>query len=137
MDRLRIGLLGSGDITRRVSNGFKNIPEIEMYAVASRNVEHAKAFAQEYGYQRVYETYEELMNDPDVDMLYIGLPHPQHYEYVKKALVYKKPALCEKPFTLNHHQAKDIIDAYEKENVFLQEALWTRFLPVKKQSAKM
>lgn len=132
MAKMKVGLLGSGDITARVSRAFKNLPDdIEMYAVASRTYANAQKFAEEFGYEKVYETYEELMDDPEVDLIYIGLPHPQHYEYAKKALSRRKPVLCEKPFTINRFQAEEIIKAYEAEGVFLQEALWTRFLPVK------
>lgn len=132
MKKLRIGVLGSGDIANRVSNTFLHMDDMEMYAVASRNYEHAKAFGEKFGYKHIYRTYEEIMEDPDVDLVYIGLHHPLHYEYSQKCLEYKKPVLCEKPFTINHHETKKLLKDFKKQNLFICEALWTRFLPARK-----
>ncbi|MDO4274531.1 MAG: Gfo/Idh/MocA family oxidoreductase [Eubacteriales bacterium] len=137
MDKLRIGVLGSGDIATRISNTILNMEEVEMYAVASRNYDHARSFGEKFGYKKIYKTYDEVMMDPDVDLVYIALHHTQHYEYAKKCIQYKKPVLCEKPFTINHYQAEDLIREFTKEGLFLNEALWTRFIPARTRITKL
>lgn len=137
MEKLRIGILGSGDIASRVSRTFLHMNEIEMYAVASRNYEHAKVFGEKFGYKHIYKTYEEVMEDPKVDLVYIGLHHTRHYEYVRKCLGYKKPVLCEKPFMINRFQTEELIREFEKQNIFLGEALWTRFIPMRSQIERL
>ena len=132
MEKLRIGVLGSGDIATRVSNTFLNMDDVEMYAVASRNYEHARAFGEKFGYLHSYQTYEEVMEDPNVDLVYIALHHTQHYEFAQKCLKYKKPVLCEKPFTINHYQTEKLFLDFKEQDVFICEALWTRFLPARK-----
>lgn len=129
---LRAGFLCSGDIAHRVSTALKKLDQIELYAVASRNREHAQALADEFGFRKVYGSYEELLEDPDVDLAYVGVPHPWHYQLAKMCAEHGKALLLEKPFTINHYQAEEVIRLYEEKGLFLGEALWTRFLPGRK-----
>ena len=131
MDVMKIGVLGSGDIAHRISRALINVKEVELYCVASRHRENAEKLAAEYGYTRVHGTYEDVIADPEVDLVYIGLLHPQHYPYAMKCLEAGKPVLCEKPFTLNLSRARTLVEGFESSGLFLGEALWTRFLPAK------
>ena len=132
MERMRIGVLGSVDIARRVSRALRNVSEVELYCVASRHRENAEKLAAEYSYTRVHETYEDVIADPEVDLVYIGLLHPQHYPYAMKCLEAGKPVLCEKPFAINLEQAEKMTQGFEAGGLFLGEALWTRFLPARR-----
>lgn len=129
--KLKIGVLGSGDIATRVSKTLLHVEEIQLYAVASRNYEHARTFGEKFGYRKIYRTYEEVMDDPEVDLVYIGLHHTQHYEYAMRCLEKRKPTLLEKPFTINHYQTQALLRGFKEQGVFLCEALWTRFLPMR------
>lgn len=125
----RWGILGAGGISRtfswQVIQAGGNIA-----AVASRSLEKAKSFQAEFpSIEKAYGSYEALMEDPDIDVIYIATPHAQHYEWAMKCLEASKPILVEKAFTQNHQQAKAIFDLAEKKNLFVMEAYWTRFLP--------
>lgn len=133
MNALKIGVLGSGDVAHRISRTVSAMQEIELYSVASLHYENAQKLAREFSYQKVCKSYDEVINDPCVDVVYIGLLHPLHYAYALRCLECNKPVLCEKPFTMNRYQAKFLIDAFEEKGLFLGEALWTRFLPVRKR----
>lgn len=133
MKKMKIGVLGSGDIATRVSKTLLHVDEVELYAVASRNYDHAKTFGEKFGYQKIYRTYDEVMGDQEVDLIYIGLPHTQHYEYAKRCLQYGKPTLLEKPFTINQYQTEALLREFKEKGVFLCEALWTRFIPMRKK----
>lgn len=133
MRKLKIGVLGSGDIATRVSNTLRHVEEIELYAVASRTYAHARDFGEKFGYCKIYETYDEVLDDPDVDLAYVGLHHTQHYEYAKKCLDKRKPTLLEKPFTINHYQTQALLREFKENGVFLCEALWTRFIPMRRR----
>ena len=132
MSAFRIGVLGSGDIARRISRALKPMEEIELYCVASRHRENAERLAREYGYQKVCDSYEAVIEDPAVDVVYIGLLHPLHYPYAMKCLAAGKPVLCEKPFAMNARQAGEMVDGFRRRGLFLGEALWTRFLPARR-----
>lgn len=137
MEKLKIGVLGSGDIATRISKTILNMEEVELYAVASRTYDHARVFGEKYGYRKIYKTYEEVIQDPEVDIVYIALHHTQHYEFAKKCLEYSKPVLCEKPFTINHYQAEGLIREFGEKGIFLNEALWTRFIPARNKILKV
>jgi predicted dehydrogenase len=104
--------------------------EAELYAVSSRTRERAEEFATQWGAARAYDSDEEMMNDEDVDLVYIATPHSHHAEAAICAINRGKPVLCEKAFTVNTHQAEEVIALARKKNVFISEAIWTRFLPM-------
>ena len=105
------------------------MPEAEAYAVASRSIEKAQYFLDKYGFQKAYGSYEELIDDPQVELIYIATPHSFHHRHVRMCLEKGKPVLCEKAFMLNKAQAQDVIDLARENNVFLAEAIWTRYEP--------
>lgn len=128
--KLKIAILGAGNIASRMAEAITGIPEeVEAYAVASRNLEKAKAFAKRWGFRKAYGSYEEMVNDPDVELVYVATPHSHHYAHAKLCLEHGKPALVEKAFTGNAQQAQELIHLSQSSQVFLCEAMWTRFLP--------
>lgn len=126
---MKIGVLGTGKIVKVVTPTLACMPNAECYAIASRTLERAKQAALEYGYSKAYGSYEELVADPEVELVYIATPHSRHYEDMKLCIQYKKTVLCEKAFTLNSQQAEDIMELSKKNKVFVAEAIWTRYMP--------
>lgn len=128
--KLKIAILGAGNIASCMAKAVSGIlEEVEPYAIASRNLEKAEAFAKRWGFRKAYGSYEALVNDPNVDLVYVATPHSHHYAHAKLCLEHGKPALVEKSFTGNAHQAQELIELSHQKQVFLNEAMWTRFLP--------
>ncbi|MCB0749863.1 MAG: Gfo/Idh/MocA family oxidoreductase [Ignavibacteriae bacterium] len=126
------GIIGPGRIAHKFAEATSVIDNCEIYAVASRDVKKAEEFSKQYNAEKTYSSYEDLVNDKNIDAVYIATPHPFHYEQTKLALEAGKNVLCEKPFTVNAKQAKELLDLAKEKNLFLMEALWTRFLPIYK-----
>lgn len=126
---MKIGVLGTGKIVKVVTQTLARMENVECYAIASRTLERAQEAAKEYGYVKAYGSYEELVADPEVGLVYIATPHSRHYEDMKLCIEHKKPVLCEKAFTMNSQQAKEIKELAEKEGVYVAEAIWTRYMP--------
>ena len=128
---MKVGILAAGSIAgtmARTLNGLHH-PEVELYAVASRAQERADDFAQKYNVPHAYGSYEALVNDPEVDLIYIASPHSEHYEHAKLCLDHKKAILVEKAFTANAKQAAEILELSKKQNTLVAEAIWTRYMP--------
>ena len=98
-------------------------------AVGSRTKEKADVFADQFQIPRRYASYQGLATDPKVDLVYFATPHPFHCENTILCLENRKGVLCEKPFALNHREAKLMIKTARKQNTFLMEAMWTHFMP--------
>jgi predicted dehydrogenase len=126
---MNIGILGTGGIAVKMTKTIQQIPSFTLYAIASRTLEKAEAFKNAYGFRKAYGSYEELASDKDVDLVYIASPHSEHYRNILLCLKHKRPILCEKAFTANASQAREVIKEAEKEKVFLTEAIWTRYMP--------
>lgn len=129
---MKIGVLGTGFIVRCIAPTFARLENVECYAIASRTEERAKEAAKEFGFKKAYGSYEELVADPEVELVYIATPHSRHYEDMKLCLQHKKPVLCEKAFTMNSAQAKEIAELSAREGIFVAEAIWTRYMPSRK-----
>ena len=129
---LRVGIIGTGWIAEKAAITLRGLKECEAYAVGSRTIERAEAFAKEWGIAKACGSYAELINNPDVDLVYVGTPHSHHYDVTKEALLAGKPCLVEKAFMANYRQAKEIVDLARERRVFLAEAIWTRYQPVVK-----
>lgn len=129
---LHVGIIGTGWIAEKAAITLRGLAECEAYAVGSRTLERAEAFAKEWGIAKACGSYAELINDPDVDLVYVGTPHSHHYDVTKEALLAGKPCLVEKAFMANYRQAKEIVDIAREKKVFLAEAIWTRYQPVVK-----
>lgn len=122
-------ILGPGKIARKFAKGLTEVPGAELYAVASRSIAKAEEFAKEFNATKFYGSYEDLVKDEEVDIIYIATPHVFHYEHTLLCLKHKKAVLCEKPFAMNKEQVNEMILTAKKKNIFLMEALWTYFLP--------
>jgi predicted dehydrogenase len=122
-------ILGCGKIARKFSNDLKLLPNARLYAVASRDFQKAADFAAELGYEKAYGSYEEMVADPLVDVVYVATPHSHHHEHVLLCLQYGKAVLNEKAFALTLKEAKEMVDTARNKGVFLMEAFWTRFQP--------
>ncbi|MGQ0603612.1 MAG: Gfo/Idh/MocA family protein [Anaerolineales bacterium] len=127
--RIRWGILGTGNIAKAFAGALARAPDAEITAVGSRSRETALAFAQAFGVKRAHASYETLAGDPDVDVIYVSSPHSSHAEHTLLCLNAGKAVLCEKPLALNAAQAQTMIRTAREHNVFLMEAMWTRFFP--------
>jgi len=123
------GIIGAGKIAVKFIEGVRNTGNGKVYAIASRTKQKAEEFAKEHTIAVAYGSYEELVNDPNIDIVYIATPNNMHYENTMLCLQAKKAVLCEKPFALNSAQLEEMTALAKKQHVFLMEALWTRFLP--------
>ena len=123
------GILGTGKIASKFVEGLLSVKGANAYAVASRSEEKALEFANLNSVQVAYGSYQELVNDPLVDVIYIATPNNLHYENTMMCLNAGKAVLCEKPFALNSMQLREMVALAREKKVFLMEALWTRFLP--------
>lgn len=127
---MNFGIIGAGNIAEQMAYTIMKMPEANMYAIASRSMERALDYKNRFGMQAAYDSYEELVRDENVDVVYIATPHSFHYEQAKMCLKNGKHVLCEKAFTVNAKQAEELIAISEKTGLFLGEAMWTRFMPL-------
>lgn len=129
----RVGILGAGRIACSMAKTLAGMTDACCYAIASRTQEKADAFAAQYGAEKAYGSYEEMLADDQVDLVYIATPHSHHYEHMKLCLQYGRPVLCEKSFTMNAAQAKAILAEAEEKKIFVTEAIWTRYMPMRQK----
>lgn len=129
---MRIGIIGAGHIAGKMAMTLNQMHTASAYAVASRDLQRAREFAGQWNIEKAYGSYEEMLDDPQVELVYVATPHSLHYEHARMCLLKGKPVLCEKTFTANAAQAKALIDLARERNVFLTEAIWTRYLPFSK-----
>ena len=129
ISKIKWGIIGPGKIANKFAEALSNVEGAELYAVASRNEVTAKTFAQKYGASVYYGSYDALVNDALVDIIYVATPHAFHKDATLLCLNNKKPVLCEKPLAHKYDAVKAMIEASIANNVFMMEAMWTRFLP--------
>lgn len=129
MKKIRWGILGCGKIARKFAADLQLANRAELIAVAARQRSSARAFANDFPAHYVHGNYEDLVTNPDVDVIYVATPHGLHHEHVLLCLKHKKAVLCEKAFALNYRQASEMIAFAKAQNTFLMEAFWTRLLP--------
>ncbi|WP_419875371.1 Gfo/Idh/MocA family protein [Candidatus Pristimantibacillus sp. PTI5] len=129
LQTVKWGILGPGWISSKFAKDLAFAKGAELIAVGGRSLEKSERFAKEFNIPRAYGSVDELAQDADVDIVYVGTLHPIHKENVLALLRAGKAVLCEKPFTMNAAEAKEIIDLAREKKVFLMEAMWTRFLP--------
>lgn len=126
---IKWGILGLGKIADKFVSDLGLVHDALVLAVGSRDQSKAAAFAAAHQVERAYGSYEALVNDPDIDIVYIASPHSHHYEHTMLCLHHDKAVLCEKAFAINSREAKAMIDLARAKKLFLMEALWTKFLP--------
>ena len=137
MEKIKWGIIGAGSIANRFVEALKSLADAELTAVASRDAERAAGCAARYGTKRYYGSYEELVKDPEIDIVYVATPHSAHFDCTMLCLKAGKAVLCEKPFTINAPQAKQLVDTAREQKVFLMEAMWTRYLPAVEKVRKL
>ncbi len=129
---MKIGILGAGRIAAILAETMNKMPEVDCYGVASRDLEKAKIFAKDHGFQHAFGSYEEMLSDENVELIYIATPHSHHYQHIKMCLDAGKHVLCEKSFTVNEKQAAQVLRLAKEKKLLLTEAIWTRYMPSRK-----
>ncbi len=131
--KIKWGIISTGHISSKFADALKMLPQAELVAVASRNQKPATEFAKKHNILKAYPTYQELADDPDVDVVYIGTPHSFHLENTLMCMRKGKSVLCEKALTINADEAKEMVRVAREENVFLMEAMIPRHIPLLKK----
>ena len=126
---MNIGFIGAGRIANTLASTMARMEDVNLYAVAARDLDRAQAFAAQYGFDRSYGSYEEMLRDPHVELVYIATPHSHHFGHMKLCIAHGKNVLCEKAFTLNAAQARQIAALARERGVYVAEAIWTRYMP--------
>lgn len=126
---LRVGIIGTGWIAEKAAITLNGLSECKAYAVGSRSIEKAEAFATKWDVSKAYGSYAELIADADVDLVYVGTPHSHHYDVTCQAILAGKPCLVEKAFMANHREAAEVLQLAHERKVFVAEAIWTRYQP--------
>lgn len=131
---INIAILGLGGIAVKMATTLglmvdKGHQGLCPYAVAARDGARAEKFAKDYGFQKAYGSYEAMLSDPEVDLVYIATPHSHHHEHITLCLEHGKHVLCEKAFTVNAKQAQDVTALAQAKGLLLAEAIWTRYMP--------
>jgi predicted dehydrogenase len=129
MTPIRWGIAGTGGIASLFATDLRLLPDASLVAIGSRSQSSADEFGQRFDVAHRHATYADLVNDPEVDAVYVATPHPGHHESALSAIEAGKAVLVEKPFTMNAKEAASLIDAARSQGVFLMEAMWARFLP--------
>lgn len=135
---MRFAILAPGKIAQSMAQAVTGIQKmnleepLELYAVASRSYDRVKAFADQWGFEKAYGSYEELVEDEMVELVYVASPHSHHYEHAKLCLEHGKHVLLEKAFTVNARQAEELIALAKDKKLLLSEAIWTRYMPSRK-----
>lgn len=129
---MKVSILGPGGIAHKMAYTIQQLDGVEAYAVASRSLDRATAFAEKWGFKKAYGSYEELAQDPEVELVYICTPHSHHYQYAKMCLEHGKHILVEKAFTANAKQAEELLAISKEKNLLVAEAIWPRYMPSRK-----
>ena len=122
------GILGCGNIADKFATDLQMVSGSALRAVAARDSGRAQNFAKKHTAERIYSNYTALVNDPDLDVIYVATTHNFHYEHAALCLAANKAVLCEKPICVNAQEARKLVELSRKKDIFLMEAMWTRFL---------
>ena len=131
---MKVGILGAGHIAEKMATTLAAMDDAQCLAIGSRSLEKAQAFAERFGVARAYGSYAALLEDPDIDLVYIATPHSCHFENARDAILAGKPCLVEKSFMTNATEAAAVVALAREQGVFLAEALWPRYLPVRQMA---
>lgn len=130
MRTYNIGIIGAGHIAEKMGRTLLALDRVRSYAVASRSYDRARDFAARWQFSKAYGSYEELVADPAVDIVYIATPHSLHYRHARMCLEAGKAVVCEKAFTVNAGEARSLMELSRQRGVFITEAIWTRYMPL-------
>ena len=128
---MNVGIIGAGHIAEKAATTLAAMGDMKCLAIGSRSLEKAQAFAARFGVERAYGSYEELLKDPDIGLVYIATPHSCHFAHARDAILAGKPCLVEKSFMLNATEAAAILALAREKGVFVAEAMWPRYMPVR------
>jgi predicted dehydrogenase len=128
-EKIKWGIIGPGKIAAKFAASLRQVEDAELYAAASRTLERAQKFIEANGGTKAYGSYEKMLQDDRIDVVYVATPHVYHYEHSLLCLKHGKAVLCEKPFAINRKQVEEMIATAKENKVFLMEAMWTPFLP--------
>ena len=123
------GIIGAGNIAHKFIEAVRMTKNADVTAVASKSLERARDWAEKEGLSRYYDSYETLLADPDIDIIYIATLSNAHYDNIKACLEAGKHVICEKPMTQTASQAQEMITLAREKQLFLMEGMWSRFLP--------
>jgi predicted dehydrogenase len=135
--KINWGIIGLGKIARKFAADLQLVPNATLHAVASTSAERAHAFAAQYQVPHVFESYEAILDCPDLDVVYIATPHRFHCENTLMCLSRKMPVLCEKPIGMNAYEVQQMMNASIQNKTFLMEAFWTQFIPAFKKAMNL
>ncbi len=127
---IKVGFLGAGNIAHTLAETFLFLKDkFELYGVASKDFKRSEEFKNKYGFKKAYKDYEEMLNDKNIDLVYISTTIAEHYKHIKMSLEHNKNVLCEKAFCQSYYEAKEVVTLARKKDLFLAEAIWTRYMP--------
>lgn len=129
MNKIKWGILGTGMIAKTFGEALINREDCELIAVGSRDLEKANLFKRQFNINKAYGSYEALVLDHEIDVIYIATPHHNHLEQTLLSLNHNKAVLCEKPITVNAQQANQVIQLAQEKGLFLMEAMWMKLNP--------
>ena len=130
---MNIGILGTGNIARIMAETVNLAHGVKLYAIASRDLKKAESFKKEFNVSKAYGSYLNLLEDENVELVYIATPHSTHFNLIMLSIDHNKPVLCEKSFTTNSALATKALLYAKEKNVFVSEAIWTRYMPSRKK----
>lgn len=128
---MNFAIIGSGWIASTMAKTLAQMPEVNRYAIASRDISKAEKFKAEYGFEKAYGSYDEMLADKNVDLVYVATPHSLHCENTLAALEAGHHVLVEKAFAVNAEQARKMVAKAKEKNLLLAEAIWTRYMPAR------
>lgn len=126
----KVGIIGAGWIAEKMAITLAPLEDISVIAIASRSQQKANEFATRFNIPKAYGCYEALVADDDIDLVYVATPHSHHFQHASLALDYNKHVLVEKAFTANAHEAEVLLNKAHDKNLFITEAIWTRYMPM-------
>ena len=126
---VNFGIIGCGKISKKFADAISQVENASLVAVSASNKDRAEDFAKQFDVQKAYGSYDELISDEKVDIIYIGLTNNLHYEISKRCILNGKNVVCEKPLTLSFEETKELCEMAVKHDVLFMEAMWTRCLP--------
>lgn len=129
MKTYNYGIIGPGRIATSFCKALQRSERVKIHGIASRDITRAKDFARQFDAPRIYDSYEEIAKDPEIDVIYIATPHAFHAGQTLLCLRNRKPVVCEKPLTLDHATAEILVKESRAQNTFLLEGMWSRFNP--------
>ncbi|MGN0906546.1 MAG: Gfo/Idh/MocA family protein [Bullifex sp.] len=129
---MKVGIIGCGRIAATMADTINHTEGFELYAVSARELERAEAFKEKFGATAAYGSYDELVSDDEVELVYIATPHSHHKDHMLLCIEHGKNILCEKAFTVNEAEAAEVFEKAKEKGVYIGEAIWTRYMPVRK-----